>query len=278
MDFTSLTLADISRSYGRRWALNRVSLRCEAGEIVALLGPNGAGKSTLLSVAAALLTPSAGRVKYGEHDAHATPALRQRIGLVGHDLYLYPELTAAENLLFYGRLHRVPDVVRRVDAALERAQLTPRRDDAVQGFSRGMRQRLTLERALLHDPRLVLLDEPFTGLDDASSSALVERLAELRANGRIVLVATHDLEVIDGLIDRAVMLRDGRLVALPATGGSLRDRYRRAREPSWHDAPRDHLAGHAQGPPHRVSQPRDRLHDALLRGVGHAGLFVQFRP
>ena len=98
MDFTSLTLADVSRSYGRRWALNRVSLRCEAGEIVALLGPNGAGKSTLLSVAAALLTPSAGRVRYGEHDAHATPALRQRIGLVGHDLYLYPELTAAENL------------------------------------------------------------------------------------------------------------------------------------------------------------------------------------
>jgi ABC-type multidrug transport system ATPase subunit len=226
MDFTSLTLADISRSYGRRWALNRVSLRCEAGEIVALLGPNGAGKSTLLSVAAALLTPSGGCVKYGEYDAHATPALRQRIGLVGHDLYLYPELTAAENLLFYGRLHRVPDVVRRVDAALERAQLAPRRDDAVQGFSRGMRQRLTLERALLHDPRLVLLDEPFTGLDDASSSALVERLAELRANRRIVLVATHDLEIIDGLVDRAVMLRDGRLVALPPTGGSLRDRYR----------------------------------------------------
>jgi len=227
MDFTSLTLADISRSYGRRWALNRVSLRCEAGEIVALLGPNGAGKSTLLSVAAALLTPSAGTVKYGDHEAHATPALRQRIGLVGHDLYLYPELTAAENLLFYGRLHRVPDVVRRVDAALERAHLTARRDDPVLGFSRGMRQRLTLERALLHDPRLVLLDEPFTGLDDASSSALVDRLAELRADGRIVLVATHDLEVIDGLIDRAVLLRDGRLAALPPAGGSLRDRYRR---------------------------------------------------
>jgi ABC-type multidrug transport system ATPase subunit len=226
MDFTSLSLADISRSYGRRWALNRVSLRCEAGEIVALLGPNGAGKSTLLSVAAEPLKQSAGTVKYGEHDAHATPALRQRIGLVGHDLYLYPELTAAENLLFYGRLHRVPDVARRVDLALERAHLSSRRDDPVLGFSRGMRQRLTLERALLHDPRLVLLDEPFTGLDDASSSALVDRLAELRANGRIVLVATHDLEVIDGLIDRAVMLRDGRLAALPPTGGSLRDRYR----------------------------------------------------
>ena len=107
MDFTSLTFTDVSRSYGRRWALNRVSLRCDAGEIVALLGPNGAGKSTLLSVAAALLSPSAGSVRYGEHELHATPALRQRIGLVGHDLYLYPELTAAENLTFYGRLHRV---------------------------------------------------------------------------------------------------------------------------------------------------------------------------
>jgi len=231
MDFTSLSFTDVSRSYGRRWALNRVSLRCDAGEIVALLGPNGAGKSTLLAVAAALLSPSAGSVRYGEHDAHgahATPALRQRIGLVGHDLYLYPELTAAENLTFYGRLHRVPDVERRVDAALERAHLTARRDDAVHGFSRGMRQRLTLERALLHDPRLVLLDEPFTGLDDASSLALVTRLEDLRAKGCIVLVATHDLEIIDGVINRAVMLRDGRLVSLAATGGSLRDRYRRA--------------------------------------------------
>jgi heme exporter protein A len=228
MDFTSLSFTDVSRSYGRRWALNRVSLRCEAGEIVALLGPNGAGKSTLLAVAASLLSPSAGTVRYGDLEAHTTPSLRQRIGLVGHDLYLYPELTAAENLTFYARLHRIDDVARRVEQALERANLTARRDDAVQGFSRGMRQRLTLERALLHGPRLVLLDEPFTGLDDASSSSLVKRLEELRASGCIVLIATHDLEIVDGLITRAVMLREGRLVPLAAAGGSLRDRYRGA--------------------------------------------------
>jgi heme exporter protein A len=228
MDFTSLSFTDVSRSYGRRWALNRVSLRCEAGEIVALLGPNGAGKSTLLAIAASLLSPSAGTVRYGDLDARTAPSLRQRIGLVGHDLYLYPELTAAENLTFYARLHRVDDAVRRVAQALERAHLTARRDDAVQGFSRGMRQRLTLERALLHGPRLVLLDEPFTGLDDASSSSLVARLEELRVNGCIVLLATHDLEIVDGLITRAVMLREGRLVPLAATGGSLRDRYRGA--------------------------------------------------
>ena len=228
MDFTSISFADVSRSYGRRWALSRVSFRCEAGEIVGLLGPNGAGKSTLLSIAAALIAPTAGRVQYGEFDAHAGAALRQRIGLVGHDLYLYPELTAAENLTFYANLHGLGDVAARVDLALSRANLVDRRDDQVLGFSRGMRQRLTLERALLHDPRLVLLDEPFTGLDDASALSLVARLEDLRVRGCIVLIATHDLEIVDGVLTRAVMLRDGKLAPLPPLGGSLRERYRRA--------------------------------------------------
>ena len=228
MDFTSLSFADVSRSYGRRWALSRVSLRCEAGEIVGILGPNGAGKSTLLAIAAGLLSPSTGRVRYGDLDARPGAPLRQCIGLVGHDLYLYPELTAAENLTFYARLHGIDDVGARVDRALERAQLTARRDDQVLGFSRGMRQRLTLERALLHGPRLVLLDEPFTGLDDASALSLVARLEDLRARGCIVLIATHDLEIVDGLLTRAVMLREGKLAALPPLGGSLRERYRQA--------------------------------------------------
>jgi len=228
MDFTSLSFANVSRSYGRRWALSRVSFTCNAGEIVALLGANGAGKSTLISIAAALLTQSSGSVRYGDRESRSTPALRQRIGLVGHDLYLYPELSAKENLTFYGRLHQLPDVPGRVEAALDRARLSDRRDDPVQSFSRGMRQRLTLERALLHDPRLLLLDEPFTGLDDASTSGLVARLLELKARGGIVLVATHDLEVIDGVIDRAVVLRDGRVVEMPESGGSLRERFRSA--------------------------------------------------
>jgi heme ABC exporter ATP-binding subunit CcmA len=228
MDFTSLSFANVSRSYGRRWALSRVSFTCRGGEIAGLLGANGAGKSTLISIAATLLTPSAGSVRYGDHESRSTSALRQRIGLVGHDLYLYPELSAAENLSFYGRLYRLPDVSARVEAALERARLTDRRDDPVQSLSRGMRQRLTLERALLHDPRLLLLDEPFTGLDDASTFALAARLRELKTRGCIVIVATHDLEVVDGLIDRAVVLRDGRVVEMPAEGGSLRVRFRQA--------------------------------------------------
>jgi heme exporter protein A len=228
MDFTSISFIEVSRSYGRRWALSRVSLRCDAGEIVGILGPNGAGKSTLLAIAAALLLPTAGRVEYGDAGGDAGAAVRRRIGLVGHDLYLYPELTAAENLTFYAKLHALADVAARVERALERAQLTARRDDPVLGFSRGMRQRLTLERALLHEPRLVLLDEPFTGLDDASASSLVARLNDLRASGCIVLIATHDLEIVDGLLTRAVMLRDGKVTPLPQLGGSLRERYRRA--------------------------------------------------
>ena len=228
MDFTSLTFFEVTRTFGRRRALNRVSLECRAGEIVAILGPNGAGKSTLLSIAATLLEPSSGTVGYGEYSAKAAgPALRARIGLLGHDLYIYPELSPAENLLFFGQLYGLADVEGRVNAALDRAELMHRRDDPVAGFSRGMRQRLALERALLHDPRLVLLDEPFTGLDDEATRALQGRLDGLRRSGAIVLLTTHDLETIEPVIDRAVMLQGGRLVAIESGAGSLRERYRR---------------------------------------------------
>lgn len=229
MDFTSLTFSDVTRTFGRRRALNRVSFECRAGEIVALLGPNGAGKSTLLSIAATLLEPTSGRVRYGDHDAGTSGArLRKRIGLLGHDLYVYGELSPAENLIFFGRLYGIPDVAARADAALERAGLLHRRDDPVAGFSRGMRQRLALERALLHEPRLVLLDEPFTGLDDSATAALGRRLASLRAAGTIVLVTTHDLETIEPIVDRALVLHNGRLAAVEPGSGTLRERYRRA--------------------------------------------------
>ena len=228
MDFTSLTFSEVTRTFGRRRALNRVSFKCRAGEIVAVLGPNGAGKSTLLSIGASLLEPSSGTVRYGEHAAkEAGPALRQRIGLLGHDLYIYPELSPAENLHFFGQLYGLADLERHVTAALDRAELMPRRDAPVAGFSRGMRQRLALERALLHDPRLVLLDEPFTGLDDDATRALQQRLDGLRRSGAIVLLTTHDLETIEPVIDRAVMLQGGRLVAIESGTGSLRERYRR---------------------------------------------------
>jgi heme exporter protein A len=228
MDFRSLTFTDVSRHFGRRRVLSKVSLQCNAGEIVALLGPNGAGKSTLLSIAATLLDPSSGEVSYGGALARAAGAgLRRRIGLLGHDLSIYPELSAAENLRFFARVYGVRDVDGAVGSALCRSGLEER-DDPCGRFSRGMRQRLALERAHLHRPRLVLLDEPFTGLDDAATEALRHRLRELRTEGCIVLLATHDLETIDGLADRAVALAGGRLVPIDAGGGALRERYRRA--------------------------------------------------
>lgn len=226
-DFDQLELIDVSRSFGRRKALSHVSLTCRAGEVVGLLGPNGSGKSTLLSITATLITPSAGEVRYGGRTARqAGAALRARLGLLAHDLHLYPELTARENLTFFAELYGLTDVRERVTGALTRAVLVDRADDLVSGFSRGMRQRLALERALLHGPRLVLLDEPFTGLDDASASVLIGRLKTLKAAGCLVLLATHDLDLAGEVLDKAVILRDGKLLAVEAQTGTLRDRYR----------------------------------------------------
>jgi heme exporter protein A len=228
VDFTSLTFKDVSRNFGRRRALAGISFSAEAGQLIALLGANGSGKSTLLSIAATLLAPTSGEVRYGEATARdAGPALRRRIGVLGHDLYLYQELTAVENLRFFSDLYGLDDPERRVREALEHAALVDRADDPVHTYSRGMRQRLALERALLHDPRLLLLDEPFTGLDDVSAAALRERLSEIRRRGAIVIVTTHDLEAIDTLVDAAYVLTRGRIAPLADGAGSLRERYRR---------------------------------------------------
>lgn len=228
IDFESLTFADVNLDFRRRRALNRVSVTFKAGEIVAVLGPNGAGKTTLLFVAATLLRPSAGQVSFGEWTAAGGgSALRGRIGLLGHDLYVYSDLSAAENLMFFARLHRLERPDSRVTAALEQSGLAPRAEEPIGSFSRGMRQRLAIERALIHDPRLVLLDEPFTGLDESSAETLKARLRALRQAGCIIIVTTHDIEAVDGLADRAVLLQQGRLSPIEPGPGSLRDWYRR---------------------------------------------------
>ena len=229
MDFDSVRLTDVSRHFGRRRALSKVSFTLNAGDIVGLLGPNGAGKSTLIGVLATLVTASSGEVRYGRHTAQEGGShLRQRIGLLAHELHLYAELTARQNLAFFAALYSVDpgNTDRATDAALERAGLTDRADDQALSFSRGMRQRLGLERALLHHPRLVLLDEPFTGLDDRSVGTVSTRLRQLAAGGAIVLVATHDLDLADGLVTRVALMRDGRLLSDEPAATGLRARYR----------------------------------------------------
>jgi ABC-type multidrug transport system ATPase subunit len=225
-DFLDLSIREVSRNFGRRRALARVSLDCRAGEIVGLLGPNGAGKSTLLAIVSTLATPSSGEVRYGGRTAKEIGApLRAKIGVLSHDLHLYSELSARENLVFFGRLYGIADADTLATAALERARLEDRGGDVVSGFSRGMRQRLALERALLHRPRLLLLDEPFTGLDEASTVGLIGRLRELRSSGCITLVATHDLDVAEAVLDKAIILQDGKLVSNEPDVRGLRKRY-----------------------------------------------------
>jgi heme exporter protein A len=226
VDFDSVQVADVSRHFGRRRAIANVSFTARSGDIVGLLGPNGAGKSTLITMLATLAAPSKGEIRYGGETARGLgPALRTRIGLLAHELHLYPELSARQNLVFFAELYGLnPRGL--VDDALASAGLADRADDAVNGFSRGMRQRLALERSLLHRPRLVLFDEPFTGLDDRAVGIISERLRVLAAGGAIVMLATHDLDMADGLVTRVAVIRDGRLLSDEPSLPGLRARYR----------------------------------------------------
>jgi ABC-type multidrug transport system ATPase subunit len=226
VDFEEVSAESVSRHFGRRHAVSRMTFQAVRGTILGLLGPNGAGKSTLLAMLATLLRPSSGIIRYGTVGPSDGATLRARIGVLGHDLFLYPELTAHENLAFFAGLYGITDTNARAQSALERAGLDTRSNDPVSSFSRGMRQRVALERALIHDPRLALLDEPFTGLDDASTGALVTRLKTLRDAGTIVILATHDLDLAEGLLDHALFLREGRIVEAIHAPGALRSTYR----------------------------------------------------
>ena len=226
MDFSDVRLVDVSRHFGRRRAVSHVSLTASSGDIIGLLGPNGAGKSTLIGMLATLVAPTSGAVTYGGQAASTLgAALRGAIGLLAHELYLYPELSARQNLEFFAQIYGLNASVI-VPSALEAAGLADRGDDEVAGFSRGMRQRLALERALLHHPRLVLMDEPFTGLDDSATAIVRTRLQALAAAGAIVVLATHDLDLADGLVTRVAIVRGGKLVTDEPAGTGLRARYR----------------------------------------------------
>jgi len=226
VDFDRVELSEVSRHFGRRRAVTRVSIAVSRGDILGLLGPNGAGKSTLIAMLSTLVVPSSGRILYGRQSASdGGAALRSRIGLLAHELHLYPELSARHNLEFFARLYGL-EPGRVVPAALESASLSDRADDAVAGFSRGMRQRLGLERALLHNPRLVLFDEPFTGLDDRSVNVVADRLKHLASAGTIVVVATHDLDLAEGLVTRVAVVRDGKLICDEPASKGLRSQYR----------------------------------------------------
>ncbi len=201
------------KQYGFNPVLRGVNLHVPAGAFVTLVGSNGAGKSTLMRIVATLLKPTAGEVKIG---GWAMPRfsnkVRQHIGLVSHQTMLYGDLTAAENLLFFAKLYQLDNSEQRVAEALKRVGLAARQRDAVRTFSRGMMQRLTIARATLHEPDVLLLDEPYTGLDQDASALLDGLLQRESQNGRTILMITHDLVHGLNLCDRIAILNRGKIV------------------------------------------------------------------
>jgi len=208
-----LQVKGLVKSFGSTLALRGVNLTVPAGQFVAVVGPNGAGKTTLLRVLATLARPTLGTVKIGQHELPQGAAeARRSIGFVGHQTLLYGELSAEENLRFYGRMYDVPNLDMRILQVLEQVGLAHRRRDLVRAFSHGMQQRLAIARAVLHHPSLMLLDEPYTGLDQQAVGRLEKIISTLGAEGCTIIMATHDLERGLAVADRVVILAEGRLV------------------------------------------------------------------
>ncbi len=215
MAIDSLRVSGLTKRYGYHRALANVSLTLTAGRLCALLGPNGAGKSTLLGILSTLVQATAGEVEYldGTDTVATDDALRGQIGVLAHESFVYGDLTGFENLLFYGRLYGVEGLEAVAKARLAQVGLDEEAcDRPARTYSRGMTQRLALARALLHEPSVLLLDEPFTGLDRSGARTLGQTLGEAKAEGRIVVVVTHDLEAIEDVTDHVVVLNRGRLV------------------------------------------------------------------
>ena len=220
-----LICSHVARQFGRRRVLRDICFDGYGGEVLALLGPNGSGKTTLLGVLSTLAEPSRGHVHYPVAAGLDSP--RRVIGVLGHEPQLYGELTARENLTLFAELAGLRDISTRVTQALSDARLDDRGEELVERFSRGMRQRLAFERVLLAAPRVLLLDEPFTGLDDESAQRMLARLASERDGGTLVVLATHDLLLVEPLVDRACIVKNGVLVPLDRSL-ALADAYRAA--------------------------------------------------
>lgn len=208
-----IRISGLTKNYGMNTVLRGVNLHLQPGEFVTLVGPNGAGKSTMMRIVATLLKPTGGEVSIG---GWALPQhgdrVRRYIGLVSHQSLLYGDLTAVENLLFFARLYQLPDAETRAVQALKQVGLAARQRDPVRTFSRGMVQRLTIARATLHEPDVLLLDEPYTGLDQDASSLLDDLLHRESAHGRTILMITHDLVHGLNLCDRMAILNRGKIV------------------------------------------------------------------
>lgn len=209
-----IVVRKLVKRFGLKTVLRGLDFKVEAGEFVAILGPNGAGKTTFLRILATLSKPTLGEVSIGGFALPAqAAAVRRRLGVVTHLPLLYGDLTAEENLRFYGRLYGLNDLHSRVAEVLKLVGLFERRADLVRTFSRGMQQRLAIGRAVLHDPEVILFDEPHTGLDQDACAMLDNVLREVAARGRTVVMTSHDLMRVSDLASRFDVLSNGVIVA-----------------------------------------------------------------
>ena len=206
-----LEAVGLVREFGGRRAVDGVDLGVRAGECLALFGPNGAGKTTLLRMLAGLLRPTAGRASVDGVALGGDPAVRARVGIISHQSMLYAALTARENVEFSARLYGVTDARAAAAAALARMRVADRADTPVRSLSRGLQQRVSVARAIVHGPRVVLLDEPYTGLDEAGAAALTSTLDELAGSGAALVLVTHNLSEGLALATHVAIMRRGRI-------------------------------------------------------------------
>jgi len=204
----------LGRRFGDAWAVRGMTFEVRSGEVLGLLGPNGAGKTTTVRMLTALIAPTEGTAAIEGHDVvHDAEAVRARVGILTETPGLYEKLSARANLEFFGRLHRVPAELRaeRIRRLLTLFDLWDRRDDAAGTFSKGMKQKLAIARALLHEPAVLFLDEPTAALDPEAAFIVRDAIARLRAAGRTIVLATHNLDEADRLCDRIAFVRGGLL-------------------------------------------------------------------
>ena len=210
-----ITLEEVRKRYGHYDAVRGVSMEISEGDFLVIVGENGAGKSTLLKMMAGLVVPTSGRVLIDGVPLNGSNGrVRGRLGVVIHQSCLYPSLSASLNLLFFGRLFSVQAIHRRIEEVLKRVGLWERRDDPVSTYSCGMKQRLAIARALLHDPSILLLDEPFSGLDPGAVDGLKALLLGFKGEGRTIVMVTHNLKEGYDLSERLAIMAKGRVVFL----------------------------------------------------------------
>lgn len=226
-DTFALESEDIRKTFGHFTALGGVTLAVKRGEFLALFGRNGAGKTTFLKIAATLMRHTHGQLRIQGIDIREEPEkARRHIGFLSHNTYLYRDLTPIENLRFFSRLYGMPDSEERIRSLLDRVGLRRRASDPVRAFSRGLHQRLGIARVMLHDPSVILLDEPYTGLDANAVEILNQILDQSAAAGKTIILTTHDLEQGLRSATRAAILDRGKIVFLGnSKDPSVRDAY-----------------------------------------------------